>query len=134
MDTQDEAPAITENAALFVLGLRAKRRGSNVISLTPIGFIAILPMSQPAADRVPLPTTVEERLTAQLDRVTELVPARAIPLQDPHAEQFLPDHLSSLETFGERSRTFRRWVEPEGLSYFGLDPKGRPGIHAVWRS
>lgn len=94
-----------------------------VISLTPVGFIGIMPVS---IDRKEIHALdVREQLRAQLDKVIEVVLARQNPLQDARAKAFFLDNLASLEKFGEESKIFNRRVKQAALECLGILPKGR---------
>jgi hypothetical protein len=100
------------------------REDLNVISLTPVGFMGVLHLSTPRRPQM-TDTEVKGILMQQLNTVIEVVPARQNPLQDSRAKAFFLENLSSLEKFGEQSRTFRRRVEQAGIEYLGILPGDR---------
>lgn len=96
----------------------------NVISLTPVGFMGVLHLSTPRRPQM-TETEIKAILIQQLNRIIEVVPAKQNPLQDSRAKVFFLENLSSLEKFGEQSRTFRRRVERAGIEYLRILPADR---------
>lgn len=95
-----------------------------VISLTPVGFIGVLPLS---IDRNHKNSSLDlgEVFASQLDKVIEVVPAKRNALQDARAKTFFLENLASLKSFGEESRIFSRRVKQAALEYLGILSKGR---------
>jgi hypothetical protein len=91
-------------------------RKKRIVELTPIGFLAAFP-SGDRIDSQAAPTA--SAIAPQHHCLTEIVPPKPNPLQDPHAKAFLLEHLSSLEMFGEKGRSYRR-IEAAGRAVFGI--------------
>ncbi len=89
-----------------------------VISLTPIGFMGILPLS---TDRINKSRNLDpgEAFASELDKVVEFAPPQQNPLQDTRAKTFFLDNLASLRNFGETGRTFSRRIKRAALDYLG---------------
>lgn len=89
-----------------------------VISLTPVGFIGILPLS---TDRINKRGNLDpsEAFASELDKVVEVTPAQKNPLQDTQAKAFLLENAASLRNFGEIGKTFGRRVKQAALDYLG---------------
>jgi len=71
-----------------------------VISLTPVGFIGVLPLS---IDRNHKNSNLapSEVFASQLDKVIEVVPAKRNALQDTQAKTFFLENLASFKSFSE---------------------------------
>lgn len=95
-----------------------------VISLTPIGFIGVLPFS---IDRNHKNSSLAlgEVFASELDKIIEVAPAKRNPLQDARAKTFFLENLGSLESFGEGSRIFGGQIKRAALDYLGIQSKGR---------
>jgi hypothetical protein len=99
-----------------------------VISLTPVGFMGIQPLSVSLSMQSG-EVGAGDIFTGQLDKIVELVPARQNPLQDSQAKAFFLEHLASLKNFGEESRIFSRRVKRAALEYLEFGRRTFSPIH-----
>ncbi len=95
-----------------------------VISLTPVGFIGILPLSIDRNNKNDN-LALSETLGSQIDKIVEVVPAKKNPLQDNRAKAFFLKNLDSLGAFGEASRIFNGRIKRAAIEYLGIQPKER---------
>jgi len=91
-------------------------RKKRVVDLTPVGFLAAFPSDGGVDSQAP---STASPIAPQHRCLAEIVPPKPNPLQDPRAKAFLLEHLSSLEMFGEKGRSYRR-IEIAGRAVFGV--------------
>ncbi len=91
-------------------------RKKRIIDLTPVGFLAAFPSDEGVNSQAP---PAASPIAPWHHCLAEIVPPKPNPLQDPRAKAFLLEHLSSLEMFGEKGRSYRR-IETAGRGVFDV--------------
>ena len=91
-------------------------RKKRVVDLTPVGFLAAFPSNEGVDSQAPLAASP---IAPQHRCLAEILPPKPNPLRDPRAKAFLLEHLSSLEMFGEKGRSYRR-IEEAGRAVFSI--------------